>query len=171
MGVIPATTGCLRWGVNRVEDPHCLVMRTLSLARDQRWHPRLGQPDTHARACTQAQAGGLCGKGQIQHQVAVQRPRALRASRGPKSLLADTEKDHVSPSRAISVSCLSTFQSFVVLKSELSGIHIPSVLLPMSRLHTLMCREPVMTWNRDSSNILSFGSDAHYGNVLSLLVI
>ena len=40
VGVIPATTGCLRWGVNRVEDPHCLVMPTLSLARDQRWHPR-----------------------------------------------------------------------------------------------------------------------------------
>ena len=131
----------------------------------------VGQPDTHARACTQTQAGGFCGKGQIQHQVAVQRPRALQASRRPKSSSADTEKDHVSPSRAISVSCLSTFQSFVVLKSELSGVHIPSVLLPMSRLHTLICREPVITWNRESSNILGLGSDAHYGNVLSLLVI
>ena len=170
MGVIPVSTGCPPWGANRVEDPGCLMLPTLSLARDRGSIPGWVS-QTQVRACAQAQAGGSCGQGQIQHQAAIQRPRALWASRGPKSPSADTDKDHVSPSRAISVSCMSMFQSFVVSKSELSGVHIPSVLLPMSRLHTLMCREPVMTWNRDGSNMLGFGSDAHYGNVLSLLVI
>ena len=82
VGVIPATPGCLQCRVNRVEDPHCLALPTLSLVRDQRRYPRSGQPDTHARACSQAQAGSFCDKGQIQHQVDVQRPRAFWTSEG-----------------------------------------------------------------------------------------
>ena len=59
--------------------------------------PRVGSArQHHTGAGAQAQAGGSSGKGRIGRQLAAQKPRAPRASRDPKSSVADTERDRVS---------------------------------------------------------------------------
>lgn len=75
-------------GRHRVTKTHNTSPHTaLGSPRDQRWHNhKLGRPDTPHRSRR---------TGRIRHQLAAQRPRAPRASRDPKSSVADTKGDRV----------------------------------------------------------------------------
>ena len=96
MGVIPATTGCLRWGVNRVEDPHCLTLPPSGFLEIRGGTTRWVSHTHHIGASTQAQAVGSRDKGQIGHQLVAPRPKAPCASRSPKFLVTNTKAHHVS---------------------------------------------------------------------------
>ncbi|XP_060975761.1 basic proline-rich protein-like [Dama dama] len=93
-GVVPATTGCPQRGAQgQRPTPPCPTALGSPRGGTTSW---VGQTTPHRRAGAQAQAGGSSSKGRTRRQLAAHRPRAPRASRDPKSSVADTKGDRVS---------------------------------------------------------------------------
>lgn len=92
-GVVPATTGCPQRGAQgqRPTPP-----RPTALGSPRHGTTSWVGQTRHTGPGAQAQAGGSSGKGRTRHQLAAHRPRAPRASRDPKSSVADTKRDRVS---------------------------------------------------------------------------
>lgn len=75
------------------------------------------------------------------------------------------------PSRATSRACLSVFQDFVVLQSELSNVHMYSMPTPKPILSSLTPKEAVMMCGIEKVPTYLLGGVEQYGNCPYFLLL